>query len=682
MAVSLEQGYLHALPCTPKSEAPTPALTPSSELSEEDLGVPATPTADSIPRLCLSTDVDKQVSLDDSCTTPDSAPHSKRSRAERWDATKSGVECPISCSYTASTSPVAKGWLLSCYQPRLDAAPTKPAASMLMSFSVCPDFDFSAKPLTRPPRTRKTLTSPQVPTSTTAQVSASQDQKASEKSLHYWLKRAFPCDVLTRLQTNSTRCVAETVSKPSRRCGNSIPTTRLPVLSASTTARAIRAIGKMLDEDGGLSGREAVDEALIRLRGTVIPQVCCTGGQHVRIATEALTEIRARLKMASGHTQLSHAECSAIKSWLRMLTGAHIADARRSPISSPSSLSYAPTAQHGPRARRASVDPAGAADTAANTKVHKIRLSTTSPAFATPRSTQSSITSTKTVTTRDTSPTIVPYHGPNTRIARISVSKRLGEVISRPLSILDLKDGHLYVFWHRGGFGLIKIGWTAAVTRDERLDWWRKCNGDLEDVSEDYRRPVSGDNGEAADTHSPPTRVRNVRRLESLVHAELKDYRRKQLQCAGCGKNHIEWFDVPVNHAQQVVRRWTTWLMAEERYENKVGGKLLSSSSAEIHHLCKPLEFVKEAQKKVIETGRRGSEFRRPSTGAERRTSVPASASRSPAPEMRRRSARIASQQRKSGTLGIFSVNPWSGLTTDYRSGALKAEHMSPGANE
>ncbi|KPI35172.1 uncharacterized protein AB675_10130 [Cyphellophora attinorum] len=371
--------------------------------------------------------------------------------------------------------------------------------------------------------------------------------------------------------------------------------------------------------------------------------------------------------MASGHTQLIHAECSTIESWLRMVTGTRTVDVRGSPPSPTSSSSYAPTAQNDLEARRASSDSVSPADTSAKMKVHDIRPSTKSPAFATRRTTRSTKTSTTAPATRDASTTIVPYHAPNSSIAKMSVADRLRRVLSRPLCKFDLDNGLLYMFWQRGSFGLAKIGYTTLETREKRFKGWqRQCGIDLEDCSDDNGQPVNGDDGEYAGTNPPPIRVRNVRRLESLVHAELKDYRRTQLNCAGCGKTHIEWFDVPVKHAQQVVHKWTTWLMAEERYQNKVGGNLLLSSRTGLEELCKPVEFVQAVQKKRIETGRRGSGSRRPSAGAGRRASVPVSASLSPVPETRRRSARIASQQRKSGTLGALAANPWSGLTVEH----------------
>ena len=58
-------------------------------------------------------------------------------------------------------------------------------------------------------------------------------------------------------------------------------------------------------------------------------------------------------------------------------------------------------------------------------------------------------------------------------------------------------------------------------------------------------------------------KVPNVKRVERLIHLELAEQQVKR-QCAACGKEHREWFEVEASQAgvrgvDEVVRRWVGW---------------------------------------------------------------------------------------------------------------------------
>ncbi|MCJ1412788.1 hypothetical protein MMC19_006887 [Ptychographa xylographoides] len=66
----------------------------------------------------------------------------------------------------------------------------------------------------------------------------------------------------------------------------------------------------------------------------------------------------------------------------------------------------------------------------------------------------------------------------------------------------------------------------------------------------------------ALDT-STPRKVPHVQRVERLIHLELAE-RRVRKGCAGCGKEHREWFEVDasrdgVRRVDEVVKRWVRW---------------------------------------------------------------------------------------------------------------------------
>ena len=65
-------------------------------------------------------------------------------------------------------------------------------------------------------------------------------------------------------------------------------------------------------------------------------------------------------------------------------------------------------------------------------------------------------------------------------------------------------------------------------------------------------------------------RIPNYQRLEKLIHAELRNERRKFACCCGkkpksddCSKTHGEWFAISETEASVVINRWRKWMSSD-----------------------------------------------------------------------------------------------------------------------
>ena len=118
-----------------------------------------------------------------------------------------------------------------------------------------------------------------------------------------------------------------------------------------------------------------------------------------------------------------------------------------------------------------------------------------------------------------------------------------------PLTVSELTAGYLYVYWNQATFGVSKIGYSSNEVSERLRQWETKCKHIAE---EQYRSPFE---------------VRNVMRLERLVHAELKAYRVEEHGCHGCSGKHKEWFKgVGLDIILESIAFWTEWIM-EGQYE-------------------------------------------------------------------------------------------------------------------
>ena len=114
---------------------------------------------------------------------------------------------------------------------------------------------------------------------------------------------------------------------------------------------------------------------------------------------------------------------------------------------------------------------------------------------------------------------------------------------------------------------LLKIGRASNVQR-RMNEWTRQCNHNLSLIRyypyfpSAPTSPPASPSGPA--TSSPaPRKVPHAHRVERLIHIELAEKRVKR-DCAGCGKEHREWFEVEASrkglkNVDEVVRRWVAW---------------------------------------------------------------------------------------------------------------------------
>ena len=184
------------------------------------------------------------------------------------------------------------------------------------------------------------------------------------------------------------------------------------------------------------------------------------------------------------------------------------------------------------------------------------------------------------------SPNYLPYR---TEVFRKSdVSQWVMQQAEKPLTRRELDPGYLYVYWNQASFGVYKIGYSCDV--DERLRQWER---DCKHIAEEQYRS--------------PREVRNVRRLERLVHAELKKYRVQEHGCHGCSKTHREWFKgVAFETILKSIGSWTEWIMKEDGPYEEVDGEWLLKEDAEmeLQQLCNMLSVVKAEESKAKSTTR------------------------------------------------------------------------------
>ena len=175
-----------------------------------------------------------------------------------------------------------------------------------------------------------------------------------------------------------------------------------------------------------------------------------------------------------------------------------------------------------------------------------------------------------------------------------------------PLTATEHKAGYLYVYWNRATFGVSKIGYSGDVTKRLRR-WETQCK---HIAQEQYRSPIE---------------VRNVRRLERLVHAQLKEYRVEEECCRGCSRNHQEWFrGVELKIILESIESWTQWIMKEQGQYEEIQSKWVLKEDArnELTQLCTRLGIAKaeeSKEKSTTITPRRHNH--RPSTA--KRSSLP-----------------------------------------------------------
>ncbi|OCK74405.1 DUF1766-domain-containing protein [Lepidopterella palustris CBS 459.81] len=187
-----------------------------------------------------------------------------------------------------------------------------------------------------------------------------------------------------------------------------------------------------------------------------------------------------------------------------------------------------------------------------------------------------------------------PYRPKYTAI--FSTPELISRALTRPLTARELETGYIYMYWFPPNFGGIKIGVTHRDVKKRLEEWRSQCNHRAESlIEEDLQEQF---------------KVQHVFRLEALVQAELRDFRKKEIKCRGCGKSHNEWFDVHVEDAKKVVKKYLDW-MKKGPYElissaGKSEWRLKESiSNTEIDELCRPLELEHSSKNNINVNERR-----------------------------------------------------------------------------
>lgn len=185
------------------------------------------------------------------------------------------------------------------------------------------------------------------------------------------------------------------------------------------------------------------------------------------------------------------------------------------------------------------------------------------------------------------------------------------------------KAGHIYIYWFPGNFGHLKIGVTSRSVEERLREWERRCG------HKTHRDEVIFD-------------VPHVYRVEKIVQAQLRDRRKKEIGCKGCGRCHKEWFEVSREVAIAEAKRWSDW-MRSNPYEESGNGvwKLKKDEKANLKTLCRSVSPEKH-ERSVSTSHLKAREERN------RRLSVsPIPHRRSDSAEVLRRSPRLVAKQWK-----------------------------------
>ena len=142
----------------------------------------------------------------------------------------------------------------------------------------------------------------------------------------------------------------------------------------------------------------------------------------------------------------------------------------------------------------------------------------------------------------------VPYHTKAKN--QLDTGTAVVEAMNKDLLKSEMsRDGFIYIYWFPGMFGYIKIGSSGRPAQARLREWKKQCGHDPILVY-----PTSEEDMQ---------RVPHVVRVEAIVHAALRERRRRELKCSGCNKFHKEWFEQSVSTAIALVRFWSAWMRKE-----------------------------------------------------------------------------------------------------------------------
>ena len=170
------------------------------------------------------------------------------------------------------------------------------------------------------------------------------------------------------------------------------------------------------------------------------------------------------------------------------------------------------------------------------------------------------------------------YHKDHKDIAE--VTDKVFKLMKKPLKrCKDPTRGYIYALSIENYPGYVKIGYTGDSI-SSRLEAIEKC------VSYKLRRYDDNDY----------YRIPHYQRLEKLIHAELRNERRKfDCRCVkkatanDCSRIHGEWFAISQTEASVVINRWRRWISTDPY----TGGTLRPSEQLKIDYYngCKDFRW-------------------------------------------------------------------------------------------
>ena len=98
----------------------------------------------------------------------------------------------------------------------------------------------------------------------------------------------------------------------------------------------------------------------------------------------------------------------------------------------------------------------------------------------------------------------------------------------------------LYAFSRRSSPGMLKLGKTEREIYERLGEWEAQCNYEPE-----LRHLIE--------------EVPYASFIESMAHAELWRYRRRETECLACHKQHQEWFEADDITVFETMDRWAKW---------------------------------------------------------------------------------------------------------------------------
>lgn len=164
--------------------------------------------------------------------------------------------------------------------------------------------------------------------------------------------------------------------------------------------------------------------------------------------------------------------------------------------------------------------------------------------------------------------------------------------IERNLTLKEITGtGFIYIYWFPGNFGHIKIGYTTQTVEERLHQWESQCGHKTHPefpISEEDQKPIP-----------------HVRRVENILKALLRNSRRKEIGCRGCGKCHDEWFESSEQEVIAAVRKLSAW-MGEDPYEELPNGswRLKENQKDKVKALCETLLIPPEARPRSVSTSR------------------------------------------------------------------------------